>query len=81
MPEMRTCLLLLATLLGMAGCARYKEVRMVDPRNGVSAMCRSDRYNVLTTNDTVAEVNACVQELTYYGFQDEEALLAAARRK
>jgi len=78
---MRTCLLLLATLAALAGCARFKEVRMVDPRNGVVATCRSDRYNVLTTNDTLAEVNACVQELTYYGFQDEQSLLAAAKPK
>ncbi len=76
---MRTILLLLATLTLMAGCARTKEVRMVDPRNGVAAVCRSTRYNLLTTNDTIAEVNACVQELTYYGFQDEQALLAAAK--
>jgi hypothetical protein len=75
---MRTCLLL-ATLLVLAGCGRFKEVRMVDPRTGVAATCRSTRYNVLTTSDTLAEVNACVQELTYYGFQDEQALLEAAK--
>ena len=52
---------------------------MVDPRTGVAATCKSERYNVLTTNTVVQEVNACVQELTYYGFQDEDSLLAAAR--
>ena len=78
---MRICLLLLATLPLLAGCARTKEVRMVDPRNGVAALCQSNRYNVFTTNDAVDAVNACVQELTYYGFQDEAALLAAAKPK
>lgn len=78
---MRICLLLLATLIPLAGCGRVKEVKMVDPRTGVAASCRSTRFNVLTTNESVSEVNACVQELTYYGFQDEEALLAAAKQK
>jgi hypothetical protein len=72
--------LLLAFVIALAGCGRFKEVKMVDPRTGVSALCVSDRYNVLTTNNVVQEVNACVQELTYYGFQDEQVLLAAARR-
>ena len=76
---MRTCLLLIATTASLAGCGRFDEVRMVDPRTGVLATCRSDRFNVLTTNQTEAQVNACVQELSYYGFQDEQALLAAAR--
>ena len=67
--------------LGLSGCGRFKEVRMVDPRTGVSATCKSERYNVLTTNTVVQEVNACVQELTYYGFQDEDSLLAATRVK
>lgn len=71
--------LLLATVFIMAGCARFKEVRMVDPRTGVVAACQSERYNLLTTNAAVQEVNACIQELTYYGFQDEAALLAAAK--
>ena len=52
---------------------------MVDPRTGVGATCRSERYNLLTTSTAVNEVNACIQELTYYGFQDEEALLAATK--
>lgn len=73
--------LLLFTVLALAGCGRFQEVKMVDPRTGVAAVCKSDRYNVLTTNDVVQEVNACVQELTYYGFQDEKVLLAAARRR
>jgi hypothetical protein len=72
--------LLLASLIALSGCGRYKEVTMVDPRNGVKALCVSSRYNVFTTNTVAQEVNACVQELTYYGFQDEEVLLAAARR-
>ena len=69
----------LAAILAASGCGRFKEVRMVDPRTGVAATCRSERYNVLTTNTVIQEVNACIQELTYYGFQDEEALLAAAK--
>lgn len=69
-------LLVAATLVG---CGRFKEVRMVDPRTGVGATCRSERYNLLTTSTAVNEVNACIQELTYYGFQDEEALLAATK--
>ena len=73
--------LFLTCLTALAGCGRYKEVRMVDPRSGVTATCKSDRYNVLTTNTVVQEVNACIQELTYYGFQDEDALLAAAKGK
>ena len=39
--------------LGLSGCGRFKEVRMVDPRTGVAATCRSERYNVLTTNTVV----------------------------
>lgn len=75
-------LTLLLLLLGaLPGCARFKEVQMVDPRSGVTATCKSERYNVLTTNTVVQEVNACIQELTYYGFQDKDALLAAARGK
>jgi len=73
--------LLLLLLAALPGCGRFKEVRMVDPRSGVVATCKSDRYNVLTTNSVVQEVNACIQELTYYGFQDEDALLAAAKGK
>lgn len=73
--------LFFAVLLALAGCGRFKEVRMVDPRTGVAASCKSIRYNVLTTNTAVNEVNACIQELTYYGFQDEDALLAAAKPK
>ncbi len=73
--------LFLISLAALSGCGRYKEVRMVDPRSGVAATCKSDRYNVLTTNSVVQEVNACVQELTYYGFQDEDALIAAAKGK
>jgi len=76
--SLRIGLLLLAGL-GLSACGRFKEVRMVDPRTGVAATCKSERYNVLTTNTVVQEVNACVQELTYYGFQDEDSLLAAAR--
>ncbi len=78
---MRNILCLCAVLLPLAGCGRFAEVSMVDPRTGVTATCRSDRFNVFTTNQTEAEVNACVQELSYYGFQDKEALLAAARPK
>ena len=74
----RTLLALLALTLA-TGCARFKEVRMVDPRTGVSASCKSNRYNVLTTSTAVNEVNSCIQELTYYGFQDEDALLAATK--
>lgn len=70
---------ILAILAALGGCARFKEVRMVDPRTGVTATCRSGRYNLLTTNTVVNEVNACIQELTYYGFQDEDALLAATK--
>ncbi len=73
--------LVLLSLAAVSGCARFKEVRMVDPRSGVIATCQSERYNVLTTNTVVQEVNACIQELTYYGFQDEDALLAAAKGK
>ncbi len=77
--EMWMRVVLISMLVPLAACGRFEEVRMVDPRTGVAATCRSDRFNVLTTNQTVAEVNACVQELSYYGFQDEQALLAAAR--
>jgi hypothetical protein len=73
--------LLLATLVTLSGCGRYEEVKMVDPRTGVAAYCRSDRFNVLTTNTAVQQANACVQELTYYGMQDEQVLLAAAKRR
>ncbi len=73
------CSLLVAASLGLSACARFKEVRMVDPRSGVIATCRSDRYNLLTTNTVVQQVNACIQELTFYGFQDEDALLAATK--
>jgi hypothetical protein len=79
MPNVGRAIVLLALVLGTAGCARFKEVSMVDPRTGVKAVCRSERTNAQTTGAAVQEVNACMQELTYYGFQDEEALLAAAR--
>jgi hypothetical protein len=78
---MRISFVLLAVLLPLAGCGRFDEVRMVDPRTGVAATCRSERFNLFTTNQAVDQVNACVQELSYYGFQDEQALLAAARPK
>ena len=79
MSKIRRVALSMLTCLVLAGCGRFKEVRMVDPRTGVIATCRSERYNVLTTNTAANEVNACIQELTYYGFQDEGALLEAAK--
>ncbi len=79
MSTIRCSILAMLTAMALAGCGRFKEVRMVDPRTGVAATCRSDRYNVLTTDTVLNEVNACIQELTYYGFQDEGALLAAAK--
>ena len=71
--------LLLIALGGLAGCAGTTEVRMVDPRNGVIATCSAKSASGSAEIPVEQQVNACVQELTFYGFQDEAALLAAAK--
>lgn len=75
--SLRLCLC--AALLGLAGCGRMHETRMVDPRTGVVAICESSRFNLFTTAAAVAPMQACIDELGYYGFQDEARLLAATR--
>lgn len=66
----------------LIGCSKSAEIRMADPRTGVVAICRapqSDAPRPDTILAAVTQTDPCVQELTYYGFQDEELLLAAAR--
>jgi hypothetical protein len=73
--------LLLATLLGttlsLGACGRIHETKMTDPRTGVSATCHSTRFNVFTTKRAEADLAACVEEMTYYGFHPEDELRAA----
>ncbi len=55
---------------------------MADPRTGVVAICRPGQSDIAMPDSilaTVTQADPCVMELTYYGFQDEEALLAAAK--
>lgn len=73
----------LLTAVTIAGCATGPaELRMVDPRTGVVAICRSGQSDVARPQSILAAVtqsDPCVEELAYYGFQDEDALLAAAK--
>ncbi len=64
-------------LLALGACGKMHEVTMVDPRTGAEAYCRSGRFNLLSTPTSSAPLNACVDELQYYGFRDEEQLRAA----
>ena len=68
---------LFAGLLELSACGKLHETTMVDPRTGAMAYCRSGRFNLLTTPAAVAPLNACVDELSYYGFRDEAQLRAA----
>jgi hypothetical protein len=68
----------------LAGCAASSDIRMVDPRTGVIAICRpgaSEASPATTILATVTQGDQCVQELTYYGFQDEDALLASLKTR
>jgi hypothetical protein len=75
------CVLLAAS--SITSCAPGpKEVRMADPRTGVVAICRPGQSDIAKPDSILAAViqaDPCVEELSYYGFQDEEALLAAAK--
>jgi hypothetical protein len=68
----------------LAGCARQPEIRMADPRTGIVAISRPSQ-DAAAKPDTilaaVTQTDPCVQELSYYGFQDEEALLTAAKTR
>jgi hypothetical protein len=72
------------TLTTLGACGGPNEVRMADPRTGVVAICRIEPSTAPKPDTILAAVtqtDPCVQELTYYGFQDEEALLAAAKQR
>lgn len=73
----------LLAALTIVGCAAGPaEIRMVDPRTGVVAICRLGQSGAARPQSILAAVtqsDPCVEELTYYGFSDEDALLAAAK--
>eukprot|EP01037_Dinobryon_pediforme_P002006 gene2006-2044_t len=72
--------LALATL---GACTGPNEVRMADPRTGVVAICRIEPSSTPKPDTILAAVtqtDPCVQELAYYGFQDEEATPARFAR-
>ena len=76
------CMLSSLAMIALAGCTKPAEIRMADPRTGVVAICRptqSDAPKPETILAAVTQTDPCVQELAYYGFQDEDALLAAAK--
>ena len=70
--------LLLAAIAPLSGCGKFHESKMVDPRTGIAAFCRSERFNLFTTAQAVQSQRACEDELGYYGFRDEERLKTAA---
>ena len=67
-------LAVLAIPLALAACGKTRDVKMTDPRTGVSVLCESERFNVFTPNSARQEVNGCIEELGHYGFQDDAAL-------
>lgn len=85
MPIVGRSLFALLTAFTLAGCAAGPaEIRMADPRTGVVAICRPGQSEVAKPDSILAAVtqaDPCVEELTYYGFRNEDALLAAAKAR
>ncbi len=71
--------LLAFCVFGLGGCGRRQEVKMVDPRTGVATYCYSDRFNQVSAPEAALPLQACLNELAYYGFRDEDWLRQAAR--
>ena len=85
MPMIGRSLFALLAALVMAGCTTGpREIRMADPRTGVVAICRTGQSVGARPESILAAVtqaDPCVQELTYYGFQNEDELLAVAKSR
>lgn len=83
MPITGRSLFAVLSIVLLSACATGEtEIRMVDPRTGVVAICRQSQSEAAVPTSILAAVtqaNPCLDELSYYGFQDEAPLLAAAR--
>ena len=72
-PKLFACLLALCAL-GLGGCGRRTEVKMIDPRTGAVAFCASGQYSGSAQPEALYPLQACLNELAYYGFRDEDWL-------
>jgi len=69
---------LLALALSAAGCARPRDLVMIDPRTGVKVSCilEQSTSSNLTAVGVTREAYTCIDELQYYGFRDADTVLA-----